>query len=576
MTMEQIYVRKIGRAASKKPAARQKANPYQFFNMKKIFASTLALFLLALPMAVQAVDYKTWSGLESAFDMAWLWGFPFTQIGDIQAPAGAGPLSTTTLTPLCTSFSIDGSTLTGGGGDNAVIWNNEACSLAIWGDNGSTISSRGSTSSTLVNWGTCTLNNVSLDNGVTQTYTGASLVIGGNSPQPQSGATLSGANNITAGKLGIGGAGGTLTINGGSIGANAVLSIAGPHNTFAIQAGNVILNNGDLLGDGVITRLSGTGILTFDTFSYSTSTTNGGYYQTGGTLILAGSSALTLDPSGSISGGIVTISTGNTLEITGGAATLNGTGTVANNWVGTVYLTAGALTLSGVTNQGTFMQTGGNLYLTNGSILTVTDSTKLVGGAMDISGGAKLQLNYTGTGQVSSLTFNGGSTQANGTYGSTTSAAANKNDTYFTGTGTIMVSSVITTGFDSWARDPAQGLTAGLNDGPSDDPNHNGICNLLEFVLGGAPSGGTHTGLPTLTKPTGTWEFAYERSVLSRPPATIQIVEYSSDLTRWTPVVIRETSGGRVTITPGSSSDHVIVTLPDLGTTGFVRLKVIY
>jgi hypothetical protein len=187
-----------------------------------------------------------------------------------------------------------------------------------------------------------------------------------------------------------------------------------------------------------------------------------------------------------------------------------------------------------------------------------------------------LQLNYTGTGQVSSLTFNGGSTQANGTYGSTTSAAANKNDTYFTGTGTIMVSSVITTAFDSWVGDPAQGLTAGLNDRPSDDPNHNGICNLLEFVLGGAPMGGTHTGIPTLTKLTGTWEFAYERSMLSRPPATTQIVEYSSDLTRWTPVTIRETSGGSVTITPGSSSDHVIVTLPDLGTTGFVRLKVIY
>ena len=291
--------------------------------------------------------------------------------------------------------------------------------------------------------------------------------------------------------------------------------------------------------------------------------------------MLENCSALTLDPSGSISGGSVAISTGNTLEIMGGAATLNG-GTFNNNWVGTVYLTAGVLTLSGVTNQGAFMQAGGNLYLTNGSILTVTDSTKLVGGAMDISGGAKLQLNYTGMGQVSSLTFNGGSTQANGTYGSTTSAAANKNDTYFTGTGTIMVSSVITTAFDSWVGDPAQGLTAGLNDRPSDDPNHNGICNLLEFVLGGAPMGGTHTGIPTLTKLTGTWEFAYERSMLSRPPATTQIVEYSSDLTRWTPVTIRETSGGSVTITPGSSSDHVIVTLPDLGTTGFVRLKVIY
>jgi hypothetical protein len=204
--------------------------------MKKIFASTLALFLLALPTPVQAEDYTTWSGLESAFDMAWLWLFPFTETVDIQAPAGAGPLSTTTLTPVCTSFSIDG-TLTGGGGDKAVIWNNEDCSLEIWGDYG-TISSRGSTSSTLVNWGTCTLNSVSLDNGVTQTYTGASLLIGGIGPQ-QAGATLSGANNIAAGKLGIQGTGGTLTINGGSIGADAQLNIGGAHNTFAIQAGNV-------------------------------------------------------------------------------------------------------------------------------------------------------------------------------------------------------------------------------------------------------------------------------------------------------------------------------------------------
>jgi hypothetical protein len=388
---------------------------------------------------------------------------------------------------------------------------------------------------------------------------------------------LSGANNIAAGKLGIQGARTTLIINGGSIGADAQLSIGGAQNEFAIQAGNVILNDADLVGDGVTMLLSGTGILTFNNFSYYTSGVgSGSYNQTGGTLNLTNCSVLTLDTNGSISGGSVSIATGNTLEITGGAATLNGTGTGINNWAGTVYLTAGVLTLSGVTNQGTFMQAGGKLYLTNGSILTVTDSTKLVGGAMHISGGAKLQLNYTGTGQVSSLTFNGGSTQANGTYGSTTSAAANKNDTYFSGTGTIMVSSVITTTFESWVGDPAQGLTAGLNDGPSDDPNHNGIGNLLEFVLGGAPMGGTHTGIPTLTKLNGTWEFAYERSVLSRPPATTQIVGYSNDLTRWTPVTIRETSGGSVTITPGSSSDHVIVTLPDLGTTGFVRLEVIY
>ena len=39
--------------------------------------------------------------------------------------------------------------------------------------------------------------------------------------------------------------------------------------------------------------------------------------------------------------------------------------------------------------------------------------------------------------------------------------------------------------FTAWAADSAQGLTAGVNDGPLQDPDHDGISNLLEFVLGG-------------------------------------------------------------------------------------------
>jgi autotransporter-associated beta strand protein len=129
--------------------------------------------------------------------------------------------------------------------------------------------------------------------------------------------------------------------------------------------------------------------------------------------------------------------------------------------------------------------------------------------------------------------------------------------------------------YSSWAAEPGQGLTAGVNDGPLDDPNFNGIVNLLEFVLGGHPLQTSSATLPAVTQSGGgTWSFEYERSNLSAPPATTQVVEYGSDFTGWTPVTIPATSAGSVTITPGTPSDHVSVALPDLGPKGFARLKV--
>lgn len=128
--------------------------------------------------------------------------------------------------------------------------------------------------------------------------------------------------------------------------------------------------------------------------------------------------------------------------------------------------------------------------------------------------------------------------------------------------------------FRSWAEDPAQGLTAGVNDGPLDDPDLDGLLNLMEFVLRGNPLVPASATLPTVSPSGEAWVFDYERSNLSEPPATTQVVEYGSDLVGWTPVSIPLTSAGIVTITPGSPSDHVSVALPNLGSTGFARLRV--
>ena len=127
--------------------------------------------------------------------------------------------------------------------------------------------------------------------------------------------------------------------------------------------------------------------------------------------------------------------------------------------------------------------------------------------------------------------------------------------------------------FEIWAADPAQGLTTGVNDGPADDPDHDGLTNLLEFALGGAPLVSSRTILPGLTNQAGAWVFEYERSNAAQS-STTQMVEYGSDLTGWTQLTIPAATSGDVTVIPGTPTDHVKVVLPVLGTKGFVRLKV--
>lgn len=128
--------------------------------------------------------------------------------------------------------------------------------------------------------------------------------------------------------------------------------------------------------------------------------------------------------------------------------------------------------------------------------------------------------------------------------------------------------------YENWAANAAQGLTAGVNDGPLMDPDFDGVENLLEFVLRTAPMTPSTTALPAIQQDGGQWTFEYDRNDDSLPPATTQVVEYGDSLTGWTPVSIPATSSGAVTITPGSPSDHVKVTLPNPGTKLFVRLKV--
>jgi autotransporter-associated beta strand protein len=436
-------------------------------------------------------------------------------------------------------------------------------------------------------------------------------------------------------------------------------------------------------GVGGLTK-DGPGLLNITNVS---NTYSGGTIVNRGTLNLdtpkdqgLGTGPVTLNREGTLS--LNRIISSNPLILNGGTiAAYNGFG---NSFSGPVTLKSTStitgldnLTLSGViSGPGGVNKTGNNMLILSGAntftgansisagTLQCNSVAALGSGAINITSGAKVNLNFTGTRVIDSLSYNGSAPLAAGTYGSTTSPATNQSNIYFSGNGTITILPVSATflnlstdsnpsilgktltftatvtgsapsgnvafydggvllgsstlngsfkasfttgslavgahsitakyignvshapstsaeliqvilldGYKTWVTDDRYGLTVGVNDVPSADPDGDGISNLLEFALGGAPMISSQAVLPTLKKSVGGMLFEYNRSDVSLSTTT-QVVEYGSDLSGWILVIIPATSGGMVEITPGSPSDHVKVTIPTLGSQTFVRLKV--
>jgi hypothetical protein len=123
-------------------------------------------------------------------------------------------------------------------------------------------------------------------------------------------------------------------------------------------------------------------------------------------------------------------------------------------------------------------------------------------------------------------------------------------------------------GYATWASVPNHGFTT-ANNGPMDDPDRDGMCNLMEFALGGSPLASSTALLPALNKVGDGWVFEYSRSDLSQ--FTTQIVEYSTDLIQWTQIEILASSSSGVAI----QDSRVRVSIPRVvGKTTFARLKV--
>ena len=253
--------------------------------------------------------------------------------------------------------------------------------------------------------------------------------------------------------------GGVITLAAGLLPASTTVSAT---------SGTYTFSGGPLAGTGTLTKSNG-GRLKLYSFAPNSNTYSGGTIINSGILqlgdVINGATPGCADPMGS---GPVTLNSGATIEFNNASAsnalTVNG-GTLANyngwgsTWSGPITLnetlTCNApnqLTCSGAisgiggltkTSGGPLILSGTNSYegpttVTSGT-LQCNNANAMTGGALSIStGGAKVNLNFTGSKSILSLTLGGVEQTASGTYGSTTSTATFKSG-FFIGAGIVTV-----------------------------------------------------------------------------------------------------------------------------------------
>jgi autotransporter-associated beta strand protein len=140
-------------------------------------------------------------------------------------------------------------------------------------------------------------------------------------------------------------------------------------------------------------------------------------------------------------------------------------------------------------------------------------------------------------------------------------------------------------GFASWVG--GFGLPPADQD-PTDDPDNDGVDNLLEFVLNGDPSVSDSGILPVLNVTATDFEFTYQRRDDSVSPETTQTFQWGTTLATWPGSAVIPAASGTVgvatiTVTAGTpndaATDTVKVSIPktEAGGAGklFGRLQVV-
>lgn len=434
--------------------------------------AAVALALFASNQSAQATA-RTWTNTGTDFNAAGDWTTTAPTAGDVGLFPASGTIAQPNLTASLSIAGILFSTTTVAGYD---LTNSNSAVLTLTGY-GSTGSSGTSNSSAAA----IRAENTSLTNTVDAPLILAPFVAGNPSVFFQAaGGTLvvNGAISSAAGvDLSLKGAG-TIQLNGNNSGLAAssidqASEVVVLGNDNALGAGTFSVNNTSTIQAGTSARsisnaviVDGTttvaGSINF-TFSSAGSVTVGPS-STSRTLTVTNSANTVLAGSVFLSG---VAGTGRTLTVNGtGAvaisgviANFNGAGTAGgliyggsntltlsntNTYTGTTSVNGGTLALTGVnTTLGSgnvsVLATAITLSIATGVSNAISDSANLSlagGGSAGIADNGYITLGSGISEKVGGLTL-AGIAQAAGTYGSTLSAATNKNDEYFSGTGVI-------------------------------------------------------------------------------------------------------------------------------------------
>jgi len=294
----------------------------------------------------------------------------------------------------------------------------------------------------------------------------------------------------------------------------------------------------------------------------ATNTYTGTTKVNGGTLAINGSTA---------SGSVATIG-GATAT---GTPTLTGTGTVA----GTLTIATDGGGAAGTVNPGTVGGIGtlhtGATMLFGTYVCDINDTTSDLlasSGALTLSG-ATLTFNALATPTASSYTI----ATCTGTPGSFDTV--NNLPTGYTLKYNVGSIQLVKNGFGPWAASKGLDGSPGHENGPMDDPNNNGIPNVLEYVLNGDPlnSEASTQILPTLDVSGSNFVFTFTRRVESADDIT-QVFEYGTDLSGWTDLNITAPTNAAVTLgTPTGGTPNLqtvtVTVAKGANTTMFGRLK---
>jgi autotransporter-associated beta strand protein len=383
----------------------------------------------------------------------------------------------------------------------------------------------GGTNNTLMGSGPVTLNagttlNLNGNNNLTNAFAinGATVTNGNSFSANLNGpVTLTGSNIFdlaTTGNMSIGGAisgSGGLTRRGtssGTLNITGANSFTGP---VAVQAGSITVTSlNSVIGGTATSNLGAPTTGENGTISLGLTTTAGSLIYngtgettdrvirlsgtTGGATITQGGNAylpttrgqtglLKLTSNISIPGtaGVdnrKTLTLSNAPKAATGSTCGSGeiSGSIGDSLLGSAGQTATSITKTG---SGTWILSGSNTYSGSTSVqagtLAITRANALGAGAVVISSGASMRLDYIGTRQVASLSFPNYS--GPGTYGSTASLATYKDDTYFSGPGTITIGAL-----------PGSSVALVLSSG-GNPSNGGGAVTFTATVTGASPTG---------------------------------------------------------------------------------------